>query len=492
MPPSLTLFEIAHCTLHIPHSQPHPQPHPHPAMTDLCSQAKDSRAGNDILVAIDTALHPPAAAQLPTDEELAVSLGPIQSLPMTDSVASANSLSHVNSTWKDAEENLPDHDWAHRDPWAKVLAGTPGSFPLSLIPPMTTNLTPEMLPLINLTQTDIDRIVEQTPGKVSNIQDIYPLLPLQDTLLPSSPGVKADSYLLSSHIVFENKDLLDRYLQASQKVVDRHDILRTAFVWKDISTPAQVVWRHATIPTQELVLDPANGPVIKQLEERFHPNYYRINLTQAPLMQCAIAQETDGRWMLLQLTHQLIGDRVVSEMMNLEIEQILHGQESSLPIPWTSHNLFMQISEAATHKGHEKFFKAMLGDVENPTFPFGLSNTHTIGEDITESSLALPQDLKDRLRFHAKHVGVTLASLYHVAWAQVVARTSEQDDVVFGTVLSGGQEWNNAMGPSINTVPFRCDTDTRVRECIQRTHVQLEALLYNTEKWKMTSNSQKR
>ncbi|KAI8345257.1 condensation domain-containing protein [Mortierella sp. GBAus27b] len=390
---------------------------------------------------------------------------------MTDSVASANSLSHVHSSWKDGEENLPDHDLAHRDPWSKVLAGTPGSFPLSLITPVTTDLTPEMLPLANLTQPDIDRIVEQTPGKVSNIQDIYPLLPLQDTLLHRLPGVKADPYLIISQIAFENKDLLDRYLQASQKVVDRHDILRTAFVWKDISTPPQVVWRHATIPIQELVLDPANGPAIKQLEQRFHPKHYRINLAQAPLMQCAIAQETDGRWMLLLLMHQLIGDRVASEMMNLEIEQILHGQESSLPIPWTSHNLFMQISEAATHEGHERFFKATLGDVENPTFPFGLSNTHTNGENITESSLALPQDLNDRLRFHAKQVGVTLASLCHVAWAQVVARTSGQDDVVFGTVLPGGQEWSNAMGPSTNTLPFRCDTDTKVRECIQRTQL---------------------
>ncbi|KAG0218908.1 hypothetical protein BGX31_011478, partial [Mortierella sp. GBA43] len=351
------------------------------------------------------------------------------------------------------------------------------SLPLTLITPLTSELTPEMLPQVNLTQPDIDHIVGQTPGRVSNIQDVCPLLPSQyDTLFHHLLGTKGDPYLLSSQIAFENKDLLNRYLQASQKVVDSHDILRTAIIWEDISTPVQVVWRHATIPVQELALDPANGPVIKQLEEHFRPDHFCIDLTQAPLIQFAIAQETDGRWMLLQLIHQLIGGHVTSEMMNLEVEPILHGQEHTPPIPWTLDNPVLQVSQVATDD-HDKFFNAMLGDVENPTFPFGLSNVHTNGEDITNSYQTIPQDLNDRLRLHAKQMGVTLASLYYVAWAQVVARTSGQDNVVFGTVLSGGQEWDNAMGPSINTLPFRCDTDVRVQGCIRRTHVQLGALL---------------
>ncbi|KAI8345414.1 hypothetical protein B0O80DRAFT_284134 [Mortierella sp. GBAus27b] len=629
-------------------------------MTDCRDQAKNSKAANDTFVAIDAEIHPLAAvhALLSTNDELAISLDPIQSLSTADSVTSTNGPLHVHRSWKGGEEESPCYDCAHRDHCANALTGTPDlkirgswidhreietclaghplvqmaavvmgespskrtvayvvaepedrllhtlcshlasclpdyaapvtfvrldtmpftatgeidrealperekgafdrhtfeepqgtleftlsqiwsellsrdcvsrhdnffelgghsllvlrmldclqavgwkasvhavyespvlkdlaqelernqkeSLPLSLITPLTSEPTPEMLPLISLTRSDADHIVEQAPGGGSNIQDIYPLLPLQyDILLHRLPATKGDPYLLSSQIAFENRDLLDRYLQASQKVVDRHDILRTAFIWKDVSTPAQVVWRHAAIPIQELSLDAANGPVIKQMEERFHPKHYRINLTRAPLIQCVIAQETDGRWMLFQLMHQLIGDRVASKMMNLEIQWILHGQEHTLPIPGTLRNLVMQASQVVKNDD-ERFFKAMLSDVETPALPFGLSNAHTNGDDIANSYQTIPQDLNDRLRFQAKQMGVTLASLYYVAWAQVVARTSGQEDVVFGTVLSGGQEWDNAMGPSINTMPFRCDTAIRVRECIQRTHFQLGTLL---------------
>src|SRR5262245_49105933 len=44
-------------------------------------------------------------------------------------------------------------------------------------------LTPEMLPLIDLTQEDIEQIIAATPGGLANIQDLYALAPLQDGIL---------------------------------------------------------------------------------------------------------------------------------------------------------------------------------------------------------------------------------------------------------------------------------------------------------------------
>ncbi|KAG0207687.1 hypothetical protein BGX31_002514, partial [Mortierella sp. GBA43] len=109
-----------------------------------------------------------------------------------------------------------------------------------------------------------------------------------------------------------------------------------------------------------------------------------------------------------------------------------------------------------SHDNHEKFFKDMLGDIEEPAIPFGLSNTHVNSDDIAESHHVLPADLNDRLQLHAKQMKVNVASLCHVAWAQVVARTSGQDRVVFGTVLPGEEDHT-----LINILPFRCDTDVQ-------------------------------
>ncbi|WP_036835981.1 AMP-binding enzyme, partial [Photorhabdus temperata] len=132
--------------------------------------------------------------------------------------------------------------------------------PPNVITPATTALTPAMLPLIDLTQTDIDHIVAQVPGGIVNIQDIYALSPLQDGILfHHLLANEGDPYLLMGQMAFADRSLLERYLAAVQRVVDRHDILRTAFIWQGLSVPAQVVWRQAQLSVTELTLNPADG-----------------------------------------------------------------------------------------------------------------------------------------------------------------------------------------------------------------------------------------
>ena len=103
--------------------------------------------------------------------------------------------------------------------------------PPNVITPETATLTPAMLPLIDLSQTEIDGIVEQVPGGIANIQDIYALAPLQEGILfHHLLAREGDPYLLIAQMAFVDREQLDRYLGAVQQVVNRHDILRTGFV----------------------------------------------------------------------------------------------------------------------------------------------------------------------------------------------------------------------------------------------------------------------
>ncbi|QPB24375.1 non-ribosomal peptide synthetase [Rhizobium sp. 007] len=356
--------------------------------------------------------------------------------------------------------------------------------PANLITEESTAITPQMLPLIDLTQEEIDRIVATVPGGVGNIQDIYGLSPLQDGILfHHLLASRGDPYLLVSQMAFADRGLLERYLAAVQQVVDRHDILRTAFVWEGLSSPAQVVWRKAPLQVSEVELDDCDGSGAEELRRRFDPRRQRIDLGRAPLLRFVIAREPgSGRWLLLELQHHLIGDHTTLEVMHAEVRAVLDGRAHELAAPQPFRNLVAQARLGVDAKAHEEFFQEQLADIDEPTMPFGLSEVYGDGIGSHEARRMLPQALNDRLRQQARRLGVSLASLCHLAWGQVVARASGREQVVFGTVLFGrmhaGAGADRALGLFINTLPVRLDLDgTGVEASVRTTHARLSELL---------------
>ncbi|MCK1736552.1 amino acid adenylation domain-containing protein, partial [Bradyrhizobium sp. 138] len=356
--------------------------------------------------------------------------------------------------------------------------------PANRITEQSTAITPEMLPLIELAQDEIDRIIATVPGGIGNIQDIYGLSPLQDGILfHHLLATKGDPYLLVSQMAFAERGVLDRYLAAVQRVVDRHDILRTSFVWEGLSRPAQVVWRHASLEVSEVELDGSAGPGAAQLKYRFDPRQHRIDLSRAPLLRFVTARDPgSGRWLLLELQHHLIGDHTTLEVMRAEVQAVLEGREHELSEPQPFRNLVAQAHLGADAKADEAFFRELLADIDEPSTPFGLSEVRGDGGGVREAQRMLPQQLNARLRSQARRLGVSLASLCHLAWGQVVARSSGREQVVFGTVLfgrmHGGAGADRAMGLFINTLPLRLDLDgTAVEASVRTTHARLVELL---------------
>jgi hypothetical protein len=316
------------------------------------------------------------------------------------------------------------------------------------------------------------------------VQDIYPLAPLQHGILFHHLAQSAgDTYLLLHLLAFDARGRLDRFLDALQSVIDRHDILRTAFAWQGLSQPVQVVWRRASLPIEEIALD---GPhVATQLREHFDPRHTRLALTQAPLLRAHVAHDAEhDRWLLCLLHHHVIGDHTTLELLIEEVQAHLASQQHRLPPPLPFRTFIEQSQRGPTPEQHEDFFKEMLGDIDEPTAPFGVLDVQSDGFHIDEAHLPLEAPLAQQLRQHARRLGVSAASLFHLAWALVLARTTGRDDVVFASVLFGrlqGTEGVHRMlGMFLNTLPIRLGIDRGgVEEAVRATHERLAQLLHH-------------
>jgi amino acid adenylation domain-containing protein len=357
--------------------------------------------------------------------------------------------------------------------------------PPNPITPATARITPDLLPLARLSQDEIDGIVAAVPGGVANIQDIYPLAPLQEGilfhhLLERETG--GDTYLLCTVAEFDERGQLDAFLDALQRVIDRHDILRSAVHWQDLGKPVQVVQRRATLPIHALTLS-GDAPALAQLLAYTDPRQMRLDLRQAPVLAAHIVRDPEtGRWLLALLNHHVVCDHIAQDLILSEIQTVLEGRADALPPPMPYRD-FIARTLAVSEAEHEAYFREQLGDVDEPTAPFGVLDVQADSDgEVEEGRVRLGDALAKRIRDSARREGVTPSVLFHVAWAQVLAQCSGRDDVVFGTVLSGRlqetESTEHVVGMFINTLPIRIPlANVGVGDAVRDTYRRLGALL---------------
>ncbi|RAS22646.1 amino acid adenylation domain-containing protein, partial [Pseudomonas sp. URMO17WK12:I7] len=365
---------------------------------------------------------------------------------------------------------------------AAVGSGREVQVPANRVPQDARHITPAMLSLIDLDQAAIDLVVASVPGGAANVQEIYPLAPLQEGILYHhlSAG-QGDPYLLQSRLAFDSLERLQTWATALQQVIDRHDILRTAVLTEGLDQPVQVVWRKARMEVTPVGGVQA-GAVIDALQVRFDARQHRLDLSRAPLMRLLYADDPGNQRVVAILQfHHLALDHTAMEVIAAEMRQLLAGQADQLAAPVPYRTYVAQARLGADEAGHEAFFRDMLGDLDEPTLPFGLADVQGDGQAIEEARLPIEPMLARQLRQQARRLGVSAASLAHLAWARVLGVLANRTDVVFGTVLlgrlQGGEGADRALGVFINTLPLRVDLTAPVQQAVRVTHQRLSALL---------------
>lgn len=346
----------------------------------------------------------------------------------------------------------------------------------------SSNITPDMLPLVELSQDEIDTIVDKISGGVGNVQDIYPLGPLQEGILYHhllSPN--SDPYVLPGLFSIKGNDSqIKNIIQGLQFIVNRHDVLRTAIFW-NLSTPVQVVCRHIDLPVV-WVEDIGEQSALQFMQTLASPDTQFMDLGIAPLIKLHIikSEEGDTYFALLQL-HHIISDHMGLAIIQHELHAYLTGNVKQLIKPIPYREFVAHAHYQAAQNNAETFFRNNLGDVNEPTLPFNISDIRKNGGHVNEVKGDVPAEMSSRLRQLAKALQVSPAAFFHLAWGLVVSATSGRNDVIFGTVLSGrlqgtvGAEY--MLGNFINTLPVRIKLEESVEALLLDVHNALIALL---------------
>ena len=342
------------------------------------------------------------------------------------------------------------------------------------------------------------------PGGAANVQDIYPLAPLQEGILfhhlmaARGRPVPAVARCCAS----TTASGWTRYLRALQAVIDRHDILRTAVLWEGLPSRCRWCGGTAPLPVEEVELDPAGDDAAAQLHARFDPRRYRLDLRQAPLLRALRrARPPAERWLLLLL----LPPPRRSTTRRWRLLQRGGRRRTSLgratgrcraPLPFRNFVAQARLGREPRRSTRRSSADAAATSTSRPRRS-GCSTCTATGAASREARPSARRGAGARGCARRRGpLGVSAASLCHVAWAQVLARATGRDDVVFGTVLfgrmQGGEGADRVLGLFINTLPVRLAAGDagRCSDCVRRTHARWPTCCAtSTRRWRWRSGA---
>jgi amino acid adenylation domain-containing protein/non-ribosomal peptide synthase protein (TIGR01720 family) len=319
--------------------------------------------------------------------------------------------------------------------------------------------TPSDFPLARLEQTKLDGLT----GADREIEDIYPLSPVQEGMLFYTLLAK-DSGAYVTQAIYELEGLnVAAMKRAWQQVLDRHPILRTGFVWKNLEHPLQIVRRRVALPLAEEDWRGLGEAERATRMDRFltEDQQRGFDLSDAPPMRMRLFQLGDASYKLVWSYHHLLLDGwsapvLIREFLGAYESLAAGGQPAALERSRPYRDYIEWIGQQDLSQA-EAFWRRYLKGFHAPT-PYP-GSARGGGAGYVEQDAWLNEVTTAALVFFARKLKLTLNTLVQGAWALLLAHDAGTDDVVFGATLSGrpvglpGAE--RMVGLFINTLPIR-------------------------------------
>ncbi|MBD1938352.1 non-ribosomal peptide synthetase [Microcoleus sp. FACHB-68] len=301
----------------------------------------------------------------------------------------------------------------------------------------------------------------------SNIAEFYPLSPIQQGILfHTLYQPKSSVYFGQLLCTLQGKINVAAFKESWQQVINRHSILRTAFVWEGLKEPIQVVRKQVSLPWEQF-----DWRGLSSIEQQAHLEIFlkkdherNFELTSAPLIRITLIQLEDNTYQFIWSHHHLILDGWSLPLILKEVfafyDAFCEGKELNLtrPRPYRDYIAWLHRQDLSAA---ESFWRETLKGFTAPTslvIDKTLSLSHTENEQ-GECKIALCASMTTALQSLVRQHQLTLNTLVQGAWAMLLSRYSGEEDVVFGATVSGrppelvGAE--SIVGMFINTLPMR-------------------------------------
>ncbi|WP_066582501.1 amino acid adenylation domain-containing protein [Cellulomonas timonensis] len=298
---------------------------------------------------------------------------------------------------------------------------------------------------------------------------VLSLGPLQEGLYVHTQlgGDDLDVYVVQHKLTLRTEVDVDALRRAGDALLRRHPSLRAGFVSEGLAAPLSFVAPAAAMPFERLdlvALAPAEQEAALALltERQVEVGF---DLAAPPLIRLVAARLAPEHWLVSIVHHHILTDGW-SQTILLEDLFELYDQALRAPGPVSDAGLapaadygeYLSWVARQDQESGIALWREALAGLPGPT----LVEPRAVGAPpvLSESATRLLDDaLTAALTGLARRASVTLSTVLSYAWALVLRGICGQDDVVFGTTVSGRpaelEGVDRMVGLLMNTIPVR-------------------------------------
>ena len=338
---------------------------------------------------------------------------------------------------------------------------------------------------------ELDSLITENQLETDKITAIYELSPLQEGILfHTLLDDESTTYITQYEMKFPEGINVDAFIQAWNLIIQRHTVLRTAFLYDKSSLPLQYVRKNVPIPIE--VLDHSHLNSMQQEKEWLKllgsDKKKGFNMNQAPLTRITLIKVGPIAYKMIWTKHHILWDGWSGQIIMGEVLDAYHNYVNNLEpqlFEEDQYQDYIQYLNSISEDREKTFWQEYLNAFEQPTLlPFSKSKTDRnkgIG-DYAQISLRLSENWSEQINNYAREQKITVNNLVQSIWAFLLSNYSGKEDVAFGITVSGRpseENYHNKVGLYINTIPIRlnCNKELPIDDWLKNTQTQHAQIL---------------
>jgi NRPS condensation-like uncharacterized protein/acyl carrier protein len=298
-----------------------------------------------------------------------------------------------------------------------------------------------------------------------NVKNIYALTPIQESILFYALYDRESlAYFEQAFYHITGSFNLSLFEEAWNVLIQRHDILRTLFVHKNVPQPLQIVLKK-----RKLDLHFEDIRALTQEAQESHCQHYREKDKQTPfdlskdvLMRLAVFQLAENSFNVFWSVHHILLDGwsvgIIHDELYTIYNALLAGQEPVLKpvVPFSQYITWLNKQNKEEAK---QYWRDYLTDYHRLTTLPHLAQPVGTKKESEKLAFSLPETMMSAIQQTASANQVTLNSFIQAVWSILLGIYNDRDDVVFAATVSGRppeiKGIESMVGLFINTIPVR-------------------------------------